>query len=60
MKPSTRNPELLSRLYSANYYKILEKRVSLPVYEFKDRFTEIVANSQVCLQGVVFWGLREH
>lgn len=30
------------RQYSQNYYKILEKRVTLPVYEFKDKFTKTV------------------
>jgi pre-mRNA-splicing factor ATP-dependent RNA helicase DHX15/PRP43 len=35
------------RPYSARYYQILEKRVALPVYEFKDRFTEVVKQSQI-------------
>ena len=40
------NP-LTQRMYSANYYKILEKRVNLPVYEFKAKFTQTVAENQV-------------
>jgi len=40
------NP-LSGKPYSANYYKILEKRVTLPVYEFKDQFQKCVAENQI-------------
>ena len=43
--PAT-NP-LTGRAYSANYYKILEKRVTLPVYEFKEQFQKCVAENQI-------------
>jgi pre-mRNA-splicing factor ATP-dependent RNA helicase DHX15/PRP43 len=43
--PAT-NP-LTGKHYSANYYKILEKRLALPVYEFKDSFIDIVRNHQI-------------
>uniref|UniRef100_A0A7S0QYN8 RNA helicase n=1 Tax=Cryptomonas curvata TaxID=233186 RepID=A0A7S0QYN8_9CRYP len=35
------------RPFSARYYSILEKRVALPVFEFKDRFIEIVKQNQI-------------
>ena len=35
------------RPFSARYYSILEKRVALPVFEFKDRFIEIVRQNQI-------------
>jgi len=43
--PAT-NP-LTGRPYSVNYYKILEKRVTLPVYEFKDQFQKCVRENQI-------------
>lgn len=43
--PAT-NP-LTGKPYSAQYYKILEKRVSLPVYEFKESFIDIVSKNQI-------------
>jgi len=43
--PAT-NP-LTGRPFSANYYKILEKRVTLPVFEFKDQFQKCVAENQI-------------
>jgi len=42
----TMNP-LTGKVYSNNYYKILEKRVNLPVYEFKDKFTQTVRDNQI-------------
>jgi len=33
--------------YSANYHKILATRVKLPVYKFKERLLDVVANNQV-------------
>uniref|UniRef100_A0A6U2I1C1 RNA helicase n=2 Tax=Hemiselmis andersenii TaxID=464988 RepID=A0A6U2I1C1_HEMAN len=42
----TTNP-LTGRTFSANYYKILDKRMTLPVYEFKDKFTQIVHDNQI-------------
>jgi hypothetical protein len=35
------------RPFSARYYQILEKRLALPVFEFKDRFIEIVKQNQI-------------
>ena len=43
--PAT-NP-LTGRAFSQNYYKILEKRVGLPVYEFKEQFQKCVAENQI-------------
>ena len=33
--------------FSQNYYKILEKRVNLPVFEFKEQFSEAVRKNQI-------------
>ena len=35
------------RPFSQNYYKILEKRVTLPVYEFKEQFQKCVSENQI-------------
>jgi pre-mRNA-splicing factor ATP-dependent RNA helicase DHX15/PRP43 len=34
------------RAYSANYYSILQKRTTLPVYQFKEQLLEKVADNQ--------------
>lgn len=36
-----------NRVYSKNYYEILEKRMKLPVYERKDEIVEAVRNNRV-------------
>ncbi|EKX32888.1 hypothetical protein GUITHDRAFT_81905, partial [Guillardia theta CCMP2712] len=40
------NP-LTGRQFSQNYYKILEKRLNLPVYEFKESFIQTVRENQI-------------
>jgi len=42
----TTNP-FTNRPYSATFYKILDTRKTLPVYEFRDNFLKIVAQNQV-------------
>lgn len=38
-----------NKIYSKNYYKILETRMKLPVYERKDEIIEAVRNSKVTI-----------
>ena len=38
-----------NRQYSQKYYDILEKRMKLPVYDFKKEFLEKVNQSQILL-----------
>lgn len=40
------------KLYSMKYFELFEKRKQLPVYEYKDKFIEMLnQHSIICLQG---------
>ncbi len=48
LKESTSNP-YTGRPYSQKYYDILEKRKTLPIWEYKDKLIELLTNNQIVI-----------